>query len=449
MKRLLLLLSIALAIPTVKGVNDDNSIFEPDVFNQVTDDGVRYTVLNGTIYSVFRELTWLGAEMDSLVIRSPHLAYDDNDFAVIREICRKGRLAVLNLDDAFIVRHILPASAFHKGNAAISATGEQAGQISVRRVMLPEGLVEICDGAFRDCPNLELVDLPSTLKRIGANAFAGCKKLRLSEIQLPEGLEIIDDGAFYGCNTPGGVLRIPSTVRYIGDHAFANTGADEVVLPRGECEVCGSAFAECNFKSLILRDENLIFTGTGHFEHNTELSEVEASGSGVGESMFFFCKQLEKVVVAEGTATIGRNAFAGCNAMKSIAFPSTLTYLGSGSLSGCTNLKEIYISATMPPICEATDDDGLSVFGQGDEQVAVDTPVYVPSCALESYRNAPGWERFVNYIPTEQFPSGIEDTPVSGISGAENYYDLSGKKVGVPQSGQIYITDRRKIVLIP
>ena len=56
----------------------------------------------------------------------------------------------------------------------------------------------INDNAFRNCKNLETVDLigNSSLHSIGAAAFVNCLSLR--EINLPKSLKLISKSAFYG-----------------------------------------------------------------------------------------------------------------------------------------------------------------------------------------------------------------------------------------------------------
>lgn len=60
-------------------------------------------------------------------------------------------------------------------------------------------VVGIADGAASVTwgEHLRTVVLPSTIKRIGHNAFLGCPDL--ITIQLPEGLEYIGNCAFSGC----------------------------------------------------------------------------------------------------------------------------------------------------------------------------------------------------------------------------------------------------------
>ena len=47
-----------------------------------------------------------------------------------------------------------------------------------KRIIISEGVVEIQTEAFKDCPNLESVILPSTLEVIGERAFSKCLKLK-------------------------------------------------------------------------------------------------------------------------------------------------------------------------------------------------------------------------------------------------------------------------------
>ncbi|MBE5927906.1 MAG: leucine-rich repeat domain-containing protein [Lachnospiraceae bacterium] len=60
---------------------------------------------------------------------------------------------------------------------------------AVKKVTLPEGLVEILDNAFMECKMLEEVVLPSTLKFIGVESFLQCDKLK--SITVPESVTTI------------------------------------------------------------------------------------------------------------------------------------------------------------------------------------------------------------------------------------------------------------------
>ena len=66
--------------------------------------------------------------------------------------------------------------------------------------------------------NIKAIKLPSSLRKIGSDAFIGCKKL--TEISIPDGVEEIGKSAFNSCDFS--LVVIPSSVKEIDDDAFAN-----------------------------------------------------------------------------------------------------------------------------------------------------------------------------------------------------------------------------------
>lgn len=63
-----------------------------------------------------------------------------------------------------------------------------------RKVLLPEGFEQMVVQAFLEAANLEVLDLPSTLKDFGWQNIVGCKKLHVLTIRCPEMLEIQPSG---------------------------------------------------------------------------------------------------------------------------------------------------------------------------------------------------------------------------------------------------------------
>jgi len=88
----------------------------------------------------------------------------------------------------------------------------------LERVTILDGATEIGKNAFKSCGMLKEVNFPpTTLRKIGYNAFWGCNEL--SSLTLPEGLNAIDYSAFWGCS---GVTSIsmPSSLSNIAQNAF-------------------------------------------------------------------------------------------------------------------------------------------------------------------------------------------------------------------------------------
>jgi len=69
---------------------------------------------------------------------------------------------------------------------------------SIHSVIIGEGITNIGDGAFEDCPNLTSVTIPTTVRIIGITSFMNCTSLK--NITLPACVSEIQGGAFYGCS---------------------------------------------------------------------------------------------------------------------------------------------------------------------------------------------------------------------------------------------------------
>lgn len=110
--------------------------------------------------------------------------------------------------DGLPVRYIAPQAC--RGNSAL---GE---------VILPSTIRVIGEYAFGECPNLTKVVMDGGYE-IGVSAFRGSKALM--SVTLPGTLEKIGDYAFENC-TMLGKLKIPSSLKEIGIDAFA--GCDRV-----------------------------------------------------------------------------------------------------------------------------------------------------------------------------------------------------------------------------
>ena len=84
-------------------------------------------------------------------------------------------------------------------------------------VIIPDGVTEIGDEAFKDCENLVFVRIPDGVTHIDGSAFERCRQL--GRVRVPDSLKSIGDRAFVGCNSLTG-FTIPAGVKKIGENAF-------------------------------------------------------------------------------------------------------------------------------------------------------------------------------------------------------------------------------------
>ena len=111
---------------------------------------------------------------------------------------------------------------------------------AIQRVVISDGVTAVGKMAFYCNPNLNTVTLPASVKELGEQAFAGCKKLtqinllsvesigrgcfyecmQLVNVVLGEKLHTIGDKAFYHCVGLGGIT-IPVSVTNFGSSVYA------------------------------------------------------------------------------------------------------------------------------------------------------------------------------------------------------------------------------------
>ncbi len=108
-----------------------------------------------------------------------------------------------------------------EGAVITGYTGRQDAQLRIPSAINGIPVVEIGQGAFRDCYGLTgSIVIPQGVKRIGAAAFFGCSGLN-GTISIPSSVTEIGDFAFYECLSLTGSLTLPASVESVGDSAFA------------------------------------------------------------------------------------------------------------------------------------------------------------------------------------------------------------------------------------
>lgn len=158
---------------------------------------------------------------------------------------------------------VIPESVTNIGEYSFSGS-------NIAKVTMPENLETIYQYAFRGCENLTAVTFGSSLASIGQYAFSHCTALE--EVKLPDSLERMDKNAFADCETLRSVLignsltaislncfrhcrletvRIPESVRVIGDFAFGSCPLKDVILGSNITDLGLEIFDNCTFLQSI------------------------------------------------------------------------------------------------------------------------------------------------------------------------------------------------------
>ena len=202
--------------------------------------------------------------------------------------------------------------------------------MTLTEVIVPDGVTDIGEGAFRGCKALSKITMPDTVTEIGRNAFYDC--CMLEQFKIPENIKEILDYTFYGCSKLSSITLPPNLVK-IGESAFQNCVAlENILIPESVTEIGRLAFSGCEkIESVILP---------------SQIGEISAS-------IFSGCKSLKEIQIPESVTAIKENAFQNCNILSEITIPEAVAEIGSNAFQNCSALLIYNI---------ATEHNGYSVF---------------------------------------------------------------------------------------
>lgn len=436
--------------------------------NASSDDAVDCQVIHTSAYGQLGEL--LGEHIytvDSLVVYGP---VDSSDIEVMWRASFEGKLKVIDLENATVKDGRISDDAFWHVEVQLEPSGEYIDCIYLRKIILPENVVEIGNRAFAYAINLEYINFPTSLRRIGESAFAECIRFKVDPVVFPEGMEKISTFLFLDCEELTGEIVLPSTIKTIGTGAFFQSKITSINLPEGLTTIGDAAFYACRLKEVCIPESCQNIEGSSTFQLNLTLEKLHLPEGleYIPSSFCNNCRELRDIKIPSTVKVIRNYAFWQCVSLKSIElpeclesidfyslyylaaleqirFPSTLRFIGRDSCKYWQTIKEIYCEAIEPPVCEENGQTPFGAYGTGGWSTPQDTPVYVPIGSAELYRNAWGWDYFTNFIETDF--SGIEDCVISKDDARNAIYDLQGRKVSQPLPGRVYIQNGKKMVL--
>ena len=223
-------------------------------------------------------------------------------------------------------------------------------------VVIPEGVTEIGDGAFRGCTTLTSVAIPESVMEIGGWAFYGCTGL--VRISIPHSVEMIGKRAFSGCSELTGI-EIPAKVTRLEESAFFECKKlSHVGLPDALTFIGKEAFAYCPCLSGVTFPDALEFVGEKAFAGCESLTSIELPEKvkSVEKATFYFCEGLKEAVLPDSVCSIGEEAFVWCTSLESIKLPNSLTKIGKGAFDACRSLLSIEIPDGVTEIEDRTFD---------------------------------------------------------------------------------------------
>lgn len=212
-------------------------------------------------------------------------------------------------------------------------------------IRIPDGITEV--NAFM-APNMTGdVIIPQGVKKV--NGIGG----QPSSIYFPEGVEEIGTLWSFDYNyghvaynsTPlrflKGDLKLPSTLKKIGDGAFYGANISHVSIPEG----------------------------------------IEI----IPKYSFGYTSLIDTLTIPNSVLQIKECAFRNCQKLNAIILPEKLTQIWGNCMDGCWSLDYIQCNAKEPPLVEGGEFTGIE---------KNNFTLVVPEGSVDAYRNAPGWKEF-------------------------------------------------------
>lgn len=150
---------------------------------------------------------------------------------------------------------------------------------TLKRIVIPDTVIEICEGAFAQCRRLSEVSLPNTIHTISNNLFFQCG---LKHIDLPTSVKRISYRAF--SLTALESIELPCNVQIIGVDAFSMCyRLQSVTLPESIKIIDDGAFSDCPFLEKVVipsmfvqLGKNVFYNSKGVVIHTLRGSNVAA-----------------------------------------------------------------------------------------------------------------------------------------------------------------------------
>ena len=196
---------------------------------------------------------------------------------------------------------------------------------------------------------------PSLIYEFDSNTksytVVGCNKGTGEDIVVPQSYRnypvvAIGDYAFHKEEIAS--ITLPSTIKHIGEGAFAECKSLKAVYGMENCEelvqISNYTFYICHSLENIKLSPNLVYIGEQAFVDCLSLENIELplSVKTIDFGAFAGCKSLSKIILTENIVKIYAS-FGLCSSLQDITIPASVKELHSISFAGCSKMENIYI----------------------------------------------------------------------------------------------------------
>ncbi len=203
---------------------------------------------------------------------------------------------------------------------------------SLTDITIPTSVTKIGKNAFAYC-KITAISIPGNVTEIGSEAFYDCSSL--TSFTLPRGITQISNSLFYNCKALENI-EIPAGVTSIGQYAFSNcTGLKSISIPTSVTSIGRHAFNYCNALSDVYITDIAAWC-------SVEFENSLATPLYYAENLIVNGEKVVGLVIPSGVKFIKPYAFNYYTALKSVLIPEEGVEIGNNAFYSCTNLKSVY-----------------------------------------------------------------------------------------------------------
>lgn len=203
-----------------------------------------------------------------------------------------------------------------------------AGNTTITAITLGENVTTIEYGAFRDCSNLYKITLKDKLETIENAAFSNNTSLKT--ITLPKNLKNLGSGVFAGCDNLK-TINIDKNNPYF---TYDKNGLYDKEKTLLYCYTEGAKSTQYSMPNTVTNIDEYAFWG------NDSLREISFSTNirKIPSYAFSNCRSLLAVSVPYSVKEIHSKAFENCINLQKVMIPASVSYIHSTAFDGCPKL---------------------------------------------------------------------------------------------------------------
>ena len=230
---------------------------------------------------------------------------------------------------------------------------------------------KIGNAAFRNCTNLQSVDVP--VDTIDMFAFYGCTNLYSVNFSSSLcNLVYLGSYAFGKCNLSS--VTIPQTTKYIGYAPFYdNSLMTNITVNANNPNYCSY------FNALYNKSKTILYQLPGNWQDGVFAETLQR----VYQYAATGCK-FSSLYLPYNLIILEQYAFQNCKNLKLVHFPSSVTTVNANAFAGCDAINQVEFNTVIPPAGD--------IFPAVTDKSSVE--LYTPHEAYSAYAASSIWSQY-------------------------------------------------------